>query len=190
MTTRIGILGGTFDPVHNGHLHLAKKACDKLRLSKVIFVPSYLPPHKKGAKVTPARHRCNMLRLAIKGNEKFRVSDMEIKRKGRSYTVDTLRSLRKKFGAAAELFFITGSDSLKELNKWKDLEKILSLCSFVIVERPRFRIKKTLPGLTVLRINAKDISSTMARGMIKRGGAAKDVIPNRVSLYIDRHNLY
>ena len=116
---RIGILGGTFDPVHNGHIYLAKKVCQRLKLSKIIFIPAYIPPHKKGTKVTQARHRHNMLKLAIRGNKIFKISDMEIKRKGRSYSVQTLRQLRKRYGQKAEIFFITGSDSLQELDKWK-----------------------------------------------------------------------
>ncbi|MDP2921053.1 MAG: adenylyltransferase/cytidyltransferase family protein, partial [Candidatus Omnitrophota bacterium] len=86
---RIGILGGTFDPVHNGHIYLAREACRRLRLSRVIFIPTYIPPHKKGIKVTPAKHRYSMLRLATAGNPRFKISDIEIKRKGRSYSVET-----------------------------------------------------------------------------------------------------
>ena len=101
---RIGILGGTFDPVHKGHIYLAKKVCAKLRLDKIIFIPSYLPPHKIGVKVTSARHRFNMLKLAIHGNKKFKISDMEIRRKGRSYSVETLRRLRKKYARKQNYF--------------------------------------------------------------------------------------
>ena len=181
---KIGILGGTFDPVHNGHIYLAKKACAKLRLDKIVFIPSYLPPHKKGVKVTPARHRFNMLKLAIHGNKKFKISDMEIRRKGRSYSVETLRRLRKKYGKKAELFFIAGSDSLKELNKWKNLEEILSLCKFVIVARPGFRVKKAPGSFILLRINAKDISATDIRKRIKSGKSVRHLISRAVMRYI------
>jgi nicotinate-nucleotide adenylyltransferase len=187
---RIGILGGTFDPVHNGHIYLAEKVCAKLRLDKIIFIPSYLPPHKKGVKVTSARHRFNMLKLAILGNKKFKLSDMEIKRRGRSYSVETLRRLRKKYGAKAELFFITGSDSLKELNKWKNLGEILTLSKFVIVERPGFKIKNPPQGLVALKINAKNISSTDIRKGIKSGKSLRNLIPGEVMRYMYRHKLY
>ena len=187
---RIGILGGTFDPVHNGHIYLAKKACRKLSLDKVIFIPTYLPPHKKGVKVTSARHRFNMLKLAIHGNKKFKISDMEIKRKGRSYSVETLRRLRKKYGRKAELFFITGSDSLKELNKWKNLDEILRLCKFVIVERPGFTVKKAPESFMLLRINAKDISATDIRKRIKSGNSIIPLLPAAVKRYIYRYRLY
>ncbi len=186
---RIGILGGTFDPVHNGHIYLAEKSCAKLCLDKVIFIPSYLPPHKKGVKVASARHRFNMLKLAISENKKFKISDMEIKRMGRSYSVETLRRLRKKYGAKAELFFITGSDSLKELDKWKNLPEILRLCKFVIVERPGFKINRKPDGFILLHINAKDISSSDIRNRIE-SKSVKSLIPAKVKAYISRYKLY
>ena len=186
---RIGILGGTFDPVHNGHIYLAKKICQKLSLDKLIFIPTYIPPHKKGIKVTQAKHRYNMLKLAVSGNKIFKLSDMEIKRKGRSYSVETLRRLRKKYGQKTELFFITGSDSLKELDKWKNLPEILRLCKFVIVERPGFKINRNLNGFILLRINAKDISSSDIRNRIE-SKPVKSLIPAKVKAYISRHKLY
>jgi len=186
---RIGVLGGTFDPVHNGHVYLAKKICQKLALDKVIFIPTYLPPHKKGVKVTPAKHRYNMLKLAISENKKFKISDMEIKRKGRSYSVETLRRLRKKYGKKAELFFITGSDSLKELDKWKNLSEILRLCKFVIVERPGFKVNRKPDGLILLHINAKDVSSSNIRSQIE-SKSVKSLIPTKVKAYISRYKLY
>lgn len=190
MITRIGILGGTFDPTHNGHIYLAKKVCQKLRLDKVIFIPTYLPPHKKGVKVTPARHRFNMLRLAIHGDKKFKISDMEIRRRGRSYSVETLRRLRKKYGARAELFFITGSDSLKELGKWKRLEEILKLCKFVVAERPGFNAGKIQKEFIFLKINAKDISATNIRNRAKIGKALTGAVFKKVENYIRRNKLY
>lgn len=190
MVTRIGILGGTFDPVHNGHIYLAKKVCLKLSLDKLIFIPTYIPPHKKGVKVTHARHRYNMLKLAISGNEKFKISDMEIKRKGRSYSVETLRRLRRRYGAKAEIFFITGSDSLKELDKWKNMEEILKLCKFVIVERPGFKVGKKYKWFVFFKINAKDISATAIRNRIKTERPLTGLIPQKVRSYIYRNKLY
>ncbi|MEK6732339.1 MAG: nicotinate-nucleotide adenylyltransferase [Candidatus Omnitrophota bacterium] len=187
---RIGILGGTFDPVHNGHIYLAKKACVKLRLDKMIFIPSYLPPHKKGVKVTSARHRLNMLKLAIQDNKKFKISDMEIKRRGRSYSVETLRRLRKKYGKKTELFFITGSDSLKELDKWKNLPEILRLCRFVVVERPGFKIKNLPKGFVALKINAKNISSTNIRNRMKKNKPLGRLISGLVEAYIYSRDVY
>ncbi len=190
MGTRIGILGGTFDPVHNGHIYLAEKACQKLAFDKVIFIPSYLPPHKKGIKVTPAKHRYNMLKLAISGNKKFKISDMEIKRKGMSYSVETLRRLRKRYGHKAELFFITGSDSLRELDKWKNLKDILKLSKFVVIARPGFTIKQYYKDFIFLRINAKDISATDIRKRIKTGKHVTGLMPQKTARYIQRNKLY
>ena len=187
---RIGILGGTFDPVHNGHIYLAKRVCAKLRLDKIIFIPSYLPPHKKGVKVTSARHRFNMLKLAIHGSKKFKISDMEIRRRGRSYSVETLRRLRKKYGQKAELFFITGSDSLKELDKWKNLQEILTLCRFVVVERPGFKVKTHPGGFILLKINAKDISATDIRSKIGVNKPLNRLVPVAVDTYIYKSSLY
>ena len=187
---RIGILGGTFDPVHKGHIYLAKKVCAKLRLDKIIFIPSYLPPHKIGVKVTSARHRFNMLKLAIHGNKKFKISDMEIRRKGRSYSVETLRRLRKKYGQKAELFFITGSDSLKELDKWKNLKEILTLCRFVVVKRPGFKASKPHSGFIFLNINAKDIAATDIRKRLAVEKPAGRLLSKKVISYIARNKLY
>lgn len=187
---RIGILGGTFDPVHNGHIYLAKKACAKLRLDKIIFIPTYLPPHKKGVKVTSARHRFNMLKLAIRDNKKFKISDMEIRRKGRSYSVETLRRLRKKYGAKAELFFIAGSDSLKELDKWKNLKEILTLCRFVVVERPGFNMTRPSSSFIFLNINAKDVAATDVRKRLAAGKPAGGLVSKKIMSYIARNKLY
>lgn len=189
MGTRIGVLGGTFDPVHKGHIYLAEKACQRLALDKIIFIPTYLPPHKKGIKVTPAKHRYNMLKLAVSGNKKFKISDMEIKRRGRSYSVETLRRLRKRYGAKAKLFFITGSDSLKELDKWKNLPEILRLCKFVIVERPGFEINRKPCSFILLRINAKGISSSDIRNRIA-SRPVKSLMPAKVKAYISKYKLY
>jgi nicotinate-nucleotide adenylyltransferase len=187
---RIGILGGTFDPAHNGHIYLAEKVCRKLKLSKIIFIPTYIPPHKKGVRVTPAKYRYDMLKFAITGYKKFKISDMEIKRKGRSYSIETLRRLRRKYGAKADLFFITGSDSLRELGKWKKLEEILKLCKFVVVERPGFKTKNIPEGFIFLKVGAKDISATDIRNGIKTGEDPARFITGKTAAYIRRNKLY
>ena len=187
---RIGILGGTFDPIHLGHLHLAKKVRDRLLLNKVIFIPTNLPPHKKNIRVTQARHRYDMIKLAIGNYKRFEVSDVELKRKGRSYSVETLKHFRKRHGLAAEIFFITGSDSLTALNKWKSLKRILRLCKFVIVKRPRFKIRGTPGEFIVLDVDAKDISSTKIRNRVRSGQGIGKFVPKKVKKYIQRHDLY
>ncbi|MDD5501774.1 MAG: nicotinate (nicotinamide) nucleotide adenylyltransferase, partial [Candidatus Omnitrophica bacterium] len=121
---KIGVIGGTFNPVHIGHLILAEEAREKLGLDKVILIPTAMPPHKDASGIAPAEDRLKMLKLSVKGNKFFSVSDMEIRRRGRSYTIDTLRELKRRF-ARDEIYFIIGSDLLKYLNEWKDLGQIL-----------------------------------------------------------------
>lgn len=187
---RIGILGGTFDPIHLGHLHLAKKVRDKLSLDKVIFIPTNLPPHKKNIKVTQARHRYNMVKLAIENYKRFEVSGVELKRKGRSYSVETLKHFRKRYGASAEIFFITGSDSLIDIDKWKSFKRILRLCKFVVVKRPRFKIRDILGEFIAFDIDAKDISSTKIRDKTKNRQRIEKFVPKKIEKYIQMHNLY
>ncbi|MCX5687385.1 MAG: nicotinate-nucleotide adenylyltransferase [Candidatus Omnitrophica bacterium] len=187
---KIGILGGTFDPIHNGHIYLAKKVCQKLKLSKVIFIPAYLPPHKKGIKVTPAKYRYAMLKIALKNSKIFKISDIEIKRRGRSYSVETLRHLRRKYGPKVNLFFITGSDSLEELNKWKNLKEILKLCKFVVVKRPGFSIRKLKKDFIFFKINAKNISARDIRKKIRSGKPISNLMPDVVKNYIYKYKLY
>ena len=135
---RIGILGGTFNPIHMGHLIMAEEVCKHHHLSKVIFIPTYIPPHKYTDDLTDARHRYQMAKEAINENDKFEVSDLEIKRKGRSYTIDTVREILGHYGEECEVFLIIGADSLNELELWKDIKKLSQLCHFVIVNRPGF----------------------------------------------------
>ncbi len=187
---RLGILGGTFDPIHLGHLYLARKVLQKLSLDKIIFIPTYLQPHKKNVKTTPSRHRYSMTKLAIKNNKRFSLSSIEVKRKGRSYSVQTLQQLRKKYGPSVEIFFITGSDSLKDIGKWKDLKEILSLCKFVVVKRPHFAIKNLPYDFIILHIDAKDISAADIRRKIKKGQPVDKLVSAKVKNYIRRHGLY
>lgn len=187
---RLGILGGTFDPIHLGHLYLAKKVLQDLSLDKVIFIPTYLPPHKKNVKISSDKHRYRMVKLAIADEKRFAVSNIEIKRKGRSYSVETLRRIRKRYGLSTQIFFITGSDSLKAIGKWKDLEEILGLCRFVVVKRPRHRAKKIPRNFIVLDIDAKDISATDIRVRIRKGHAVGKFLPKNVSTYIKKHEIY
>jgi len=185
---RIGILGGSFDPIHIGHLHLAKKALTKLSLDKIIFIPTYLSPLKH--KSTGALHRYKMVKLAIRDNRSFKISDIEIKRKRTSYSIETLRRLRRAYAKNTQFFFITGSDSLKELKRWNGLKEILALCKFVVAKRPGFSIKDRPAKSVTLHVDAKDISATDIRQRIENNKSIIRLVPGQVGKYIKQHRLY
>jgi nicotinate-nucleotide adenylyltransferase len=186
---RIGILGGTFDPIHKGHIRLAQGARRKLGLDKVIFIPANIPPHKKNIDVLPARERYKMVRLAIKGKPYFGISDCEIIKGGVSYSVSTLRAFRKKFGKKAKLFFLAGSDSLSQLKTWKDFDKITQLAEFAVAARPGHNTKK-ISGVRIIRIPTIDISSTDIRDRIRGGLNAKKFLTSGVYGYINKKGFY
>lgn len=186
---RIGIFGGTFNPIHFGHLVLAEQAYEKLILNKVIFVPSFHPPHKNSKDIVSAFHRYNMVRLAIQGNLRFEISDIEIKRKGRSYLVDTLRQLKKIY-PKAELFFISGSDVSDKIAEWKSIKEILAISKFVLAKRPGYRLKKYSRHICVISITELDISSSVIRRKIRAGKSIRYLMPMRVYEYINEKGLY
>lgn len=186
---RIGIFGGTFNPIHFGHLVLAEQALEKLDLDKVIFIPSFYPPHKKSADIASAAHRYNMVKLAIQGNARFKVSDIEIKRRGRSYSIDTLRQLKKIY-PKARLFFISGSDVSDQISRWKSINQILSLANFVLAKRPGYRLKKHNKNISVISITELDISSSMVRRKIKAKKSIRYLMPMRIYKYIKEKGLY
>lgn len=218
MAQRLGILGGTFNPVHNGHLAAAEEVRDRMKLEKVIFIPSFLPPHKNEEDMPSALQRQEMIRLAIKGNIHFTVSDIEIRRGGRSYTIDTVEALRQAH-MGADLYFITGLDSFLEIGTWKEWERLLTLCTFVVLSRDGYRFRdiskleflnapeKDLAALdgrekeqTVIRtgnmrihlerIPFYDISSTDIRTRVRGGRSIKYHLPEAVEHYIIENKLY
>jgi nicotinate-nucleotide adenylyltransferase len=138
---RIGIMGGTFDPVHIGHLFIAEAARDAFQLDRIIFIPTGDPPHKKGIHLAPGEDRINMLKAAVAGNPAFQVDAMEVTREGTTYTVDTLKELRSRYSQEdkVSLYFIIGGDTLMELNTWKSFETVAGLCSFIVYGRPGYR---------------------------------------------------
>ncbi len=136
MPSRIGILGGTFDPIHKGHLLIAESARARLRLDKVVFMPAGRPWLKSGLPVTDAAHRLAMVKLAIQNNPNFEVSDIEIERPGPTYTVDTLSELRRTLDRHAELYLILGMDSMRDLSHWRQPDHIFRMCSVIAVSRP------------------------------------------------------
>jgi nicotinate-nucleotide adenylyltransferase len=186
---KIGILGGTFNPVHLGHLILAEEAREKLGLDRVIFVPANLAPHKDGIGIAPAADRLKMLKLAIKGNKSFKVSDIEIKRPGRSYTIDTVRELKKAF-FHDELYFIVGSDLLKYLEEWKDLKDILKMVNFVAATRPGYPLKDLPEYIKTIEIRAVDISGFEVRECVRLKKSFRYLVPEAVNNYIVKKKLY
>jgi nicotinate-nucleotide adenylyltransferase len=186
---KIGILGGTFNPIHIGHLILAEEAREKLGLERIIFVPANLPPHKEDLDIAKSSDRLNMIKLAIRGNKLFSVSDLEIKRQGRSYTIDTIRELKQKY-SDDDLYFVVGSDLLNYLEEWKDLGEIVKMVRFVAATRPGYPLEKLPSYITHLNIRAVDISGFSVRSCIKDGKSFRYLVPEAVFGYINKRKLY
>lgn len=191
---RIGILGGTFNPIHYGHLLVAAQVREKFDLEKVIFVPSASPPHKNHPDIAPPRDRYQMTVLATQSNTFFSVSDLELQRPGKSYSVETVKELLNIYGKDTRLYFITGTDAILEIFTWKAKEELLKLCQFVVATRPGFhtaKIDKTIARqIYLLKIPNLDISSTDIRSRIKEGRTIKYLLPEKVEEYIYKHGLY
>lgn len=197
---KLGVLGGTFDPVHNGHILMAERARDELGLDRVMLVPAGTPMSKPGQPVTPPGHRLMMLRRAVEGKDRLSVSVMELDRPGPSYTVDTLRELRRRYGDEAELSFILGSDSLALFPTWHEAAGIIALGRLAVVPRPDFpvppdaELDKLLPGLAarVLRLEEPvgDYRATEIRDLARRKRPIDHLVPPAVADYIRTNDLY
>ena len=189
---RIGIFGGTFNPIHIGHLAIAEVAQEKCGLDEVVFVPSYQPPHKTISYLAPAKDRYRMVRLAVEGHSDFSVSDCEIKRKGRSFTIDTVRDFRKRLPKSTQLFFIIGGDSFPDLSLWKEIDALSRLVTFIVVNRPGYRLPKGRRGIkyTAVVMPGIDLSSSHLRQRITERKSVKYFVPDKVLQYIKRQKLY
>lgn len=195
---RIGIMGGTFDPIHLAHLFAAEEARFKFNLDKVIFVPCGVPAHKKPYEVTPAEHRYAMVLLATANNPYFEVSRIEIDREGPSYAIDTVMAFRQIYGEDACIYFITGADAVLEILTWKETDKLIRLCKFIAVTRPGYdlsRISEVLgeeyaSAIEILQIPGMDISSTAIRQRVRNGEPIRYLVPEMVYHYIMQHKLY
>lgn len=216
---KIGIFGGTFNPIHYGHLRAAEEVHEIFALNKILFIPAGRPPFKK-PKLIPAGHRYEMVRIAIEGNPFFDISDIEVRRRGVSYSVDTLRSLKDKY-KGAEFFFILGTDAFPDLPSWKEPDKLLSLTNLIVISRPEFPFsalpsspylkgvskkalreldrgtKETLPfsihrggKVFLCKITGLDISASCLRRLIRTGKDIKYLLPQAVESYIISHKLY
>jgi len=197
---KIGIMGGTFDPIHYGHLVAAEMARAKFKLSKVLFIPTGTPPHKNRRDISDAEVRFEMVNLAIQDNPAFDISRLEIDREGPSYTVETLRVLRRDW-PDHELYFITGSDALLEIFTWREAEEIFTMIEFIGAARPGFDASdfflkvqhehpETHGKIHYLEVPALAISSTDIRARVRRGEPIRYLLPEPVRLYCEQRGLY
>ena len=189
---RLGVMGGTFDPVHHGHLVAASEVQARFDLDEVVFVPTGRPWQKEQREVSPAEHRYLMTVIATASNPRFTVSRVDIDRDGTTYTIDTLRDLHAQ-RRDAELFFITGADALGQLLSWKDAGELWSLAHFVGVTRPGHDLTASgLPdgGVSLLEVPAMAISSTACRDRVHAGEPVWYLVPDGVVQYIGKHGLY
>jgi nicotinate-nucleotide adenylyltransferase len=212
---RIGILGGTFNPIHLGHLRAAEEIREQFTLKRIIFIAAAVPPHKEVDGGIPGEHRTEMVRLAISGNPHFAVSDIELKRPGKSYSIGTIQFFKREYGSDLNLFFILGMDAFLEIGTWKSFQELFSLCHFIVMTRPGFDkpfSTTILPpevadafaydegekrlihrdGYSVYfrGVTFLDISSTKIREEISKGRSVRYLLPREVERYIKRHHFY
>jgi nicotinate-nucleotide adenylyltransferase len=187
-------MGGTFDPIHIAHLVIAELSLDILGVSRIIFVPSARPPHKPGSEVSPVEHRLEMVRLAIAGNPRLSLSDLEVARPEPSYTVDTIRQFRRELGESERLFFLMGADSLAQLSTWKEPHELAASCQLVALPRPGLDASAVDPRFTgvvrMLDTPLIDISSSDIRARVRDGLSIRYLVPDAVRAYIEEKNLY
>ncbi|MGQ9921430.1 MAG: nicotinate-nucleotide adenylyltransferase [Desulfobacca sp.] len=210
---RLGLFGGTFNPIHLGHLRAAEEVCEYFTLDRLLFIPAARPPHKNTAAVTPFAERQEMVRLAVADHEQFEVSDIENQRPDKSYSVDTLRWFRQTYGPTAEIYFIVGLDAMLEIETWREYQSLFHLCHFVVLDRPGYAFEdlrrllcqklgcQAEPSGQVFRhpnsrqvhfraITRLDISSTQIRRLAAQGRSLRYLLPEAVRRYILRNNLY
>jgi nicotinate-nucleotide adenylyltransferase len=212
---KIGLFGGTFDPIHWGHLRSAEEVSETFGLDRVLFVPAAIPPHKRGETTTPVKHRLKMVRLAVAKNRRFAVSTVEIARPGVSYSIDTLRYFARKLRKGDSLYFIIGLDAFREIGTWKDFAELFPLANFIVTSRPGTKDRNLLRGTGVavkklfcydgvegcyrhesgsrlLFIELTDIaiSASEIRNLVKRGQSIRYLLPSSVENYIKKTGLY
>lgn len=194
---RIGLMGGTFDPIHYGHLVTAEAAREKFVLDEVVFVPSGNPPHKKETPISAAEHRLMMVTMATISNPDFHVSTMELKRPGFSYTFDTVNEFLRQYNNKCEIYFITGADAVLEITSWKDVEALMEKCYFIAATRPGFNLDELyklppdfLAKIRFMQVPALAISSTDIRRRVAYGESIKYLLPESVENYIYKQKLY
>jgi nicotinate-nucleotide adenylyltransferase len=200
---RIALYGGTFNPIHMAHLVLAETACDVLGLKEVIFIPSKIPPHKQKRVLAPATARERMVRLAVEDNPRFTVSDIELKRRGPSYTIDTVNAFRRRVGARYEIMFLIGGDTVGELHKWHRIDELVKSCLFVPLSRPGVVLptvdqlarklgEKEARGILdrMIEMPRLDISASDIRSRVAEGRSIRYLVPDVVATCIAADGLY
>jgi len=215
---RAAIYGGTFDPVHKGHLEVARRVQKLFALDELIFVPACVPPHKRGAGITSAFHRFAMLALATENDDRLRVSTIELDQPDRPYAVDTVARMRERLGNDCRLFFIMGADSWLEITTWREWQRLLTMCDHIVVRRPRYEVdlnsidiaaitdvrgksdqeiqsvvvKSVGPRVFVTDVGLEDVSATSIRAAVRNGEANEwtKMVPRGVAGYIEKYELY
>jgi nicotinate-nucleotide adenylyltransferase len=212
---RLGLFGGTFNPIHYGHLRSGEEVVEALSLDRLWFIPAGAPPHKPVPEITPFEVRLEMTRLAVASNPRAEVSDVEGRRPGKSYSIETIRLLRRELGPAWDLYFILGLDAILEIPTWKDFRDLFSLCHFVVLDRPGYDrrqleevlVKEVNPhfqplaegggyqhpsGYRVLLVSTSlmDISATLIRSLVRAGRSIRYLLPEAVREYIINNKLY
>lgn len=198
----IAVLGGTFDPIHNGHLALAAEVCNRLPIDEMLLIPAYVQPFKTGNKITFSDLRMKMVELAIEDDPRFSVSSMEIDRGKVSYTYDTILQLKERYGDETQIFFITGADAFMMLDHWRNADWLLKHCGFIAASRPGYDLEKlekkaqelrdrfSGSQIHVMEINTPDISSTMIRERSREGKSLEGLVPEKVEELIRSLDLY
>ena len=198
---KIGILGGTFNPVHKGHLRIAEIARKEFKLDKVVFVPSGIPPHKPKAGIAPKSDRYEMVKIAIKPYKKFDASRIELDRPGYSYAVDTFNDLKRDYGKTSKLYYIMGLDSINDILSWKKPLELFKMCEFIVATRPGAKIRsfKRVMKFPPIKLNADkihivetkfDIASSEIREDVKKGRPILRRVPKEIAEYIEKKGLY
>ena len=212
---RLGLFGGTFNPIHLGHLRAGLEVQERFSLDRVLYLPVAIPPHKATQELLPFAHRLKMVRLAVAGQSRLKASDAEIKRPGKSYSIQTVRYFRRAFPQGVDLFFILGLDAFLEISTWKDFRQLFGLCHFIVLDRqgvsrrrlPEFLFREISPefvpyprehrflhprGYSVhwAPITRLDISSTFIRGLRRQGKTVAYLVPEAVEEYILKKRLY
>jgi len=191
----ICLFGGTFDPPHNGHIRIAASVREQLQIDTVLFIPAFIPPHKQRRSLSSTDDRLAMLKLAIAGNAGFEISEIETRRQGVSYSIDTIRAIKQARNLKRdELYFLIGADSLLELHLWKDPEKILTESRVLVAARPNFDLSRVRPDfrskVEIIESPLMDISSSLIRERIKEGHSIRELVPPAVAAYIIEQRLY